>query len=644
MMGVAGTTSQPTKQGRTLAASSRRRRLLGSGSLLAAVIAAAGMLATPAHAHSVVRPMPQVSVNVGVGSPMLGASSRNSLFAQPKRVAVTSIASSEYVAARGLMLDGPGAPIRPVVPEPVTPPTPPTPPSGGAVPSVPPSGGIVPSVPPSAPSISSPSAPSYDSVRNAPTGAILDAAKDGINVRARAQYNSGQVDFRPGASGDVVELLAPSAIINWDTFLTGSGGNAVTFLGTGGKLDFTSALSGYTVLNRVFTGTIDSAIRIDGAVTSTINNGAETGGYVWFYSPGGVIIGSTGAFNVGGLVLTSSQLDAIGAGGTLMEFGGVALPSSAVIVERGANITTDSYFAVVAPRIEQHGNVRSAGSVAYVAAEQAKLTMGNGLFDISVDVGTADQNGIVHTGTTSGPAASGGDSRAISMVAVPQNTAMTMLVGGNVGYQAAGGVSVDADGRIILTAGVGGSVNVKNAKLTGNTAISAGDSVRFGADAGGVTTASGDVAISAGVASVKGGSIAIASAGTVNVAGNLDLNVSASGGRNVTLGRGQVDIAASGAGSTISIGGDLTANASTDGIITEAGADVVNLSVDGTGAAGGIRIGGKIAIDTSASAGSDFITTEAGGVAIDVTGGALSFAGLTLDAQSSATGSAMGQT
>src|SRR5207244_13119055 len=108
-----------------------------------------------------------------------------------------------------------------------------------------------------------------------------------------------------------------------------------------------------------------------------------------------------------------------------------------------------SYVALVAPRIEQGGDVRVNGSAAYVAGEQVTMAMNQGLFDIQVDVGTTDPNGIVHTGETSGPA----NSHNITMVAVPKNQALTMLLGGTVGFDVSA-VQFDK-GQIILSAGQG---------------------------------------------------------------------------------------------------------------------------------------------------------------------------------------------
>ena len=56
---------------------------------------------------------------------------------------------------------------------------------------------------------------------------------------------------------------------------------------------------------------------------------------------------------------------------------------------------------MIAPRIEQGGNVQVNGSAAYVGRRsRLTMTMNQGLFDIQVpiDGGTADANGIVHTG------------------------------------------------------------------------------------------------------------------------------------------------------------------------------------------------------------------------------------------------------
>src|SRR5205085_3177338 len=124
-------------------------------------------------------------------------------------------------------------------------------------------------------------------------------------------------------------------------------------------------------------------------------------------------------------------------------------------------LQSGSYVALVAPRIEQGGTVRVNGSAAYVAAQQLTMTMNQGLFDIQVDVGTDDSNGIVHTGETSGPANSvAGDNHTIYLVAVPKNSAVTMLLDNTskIGFDEATNASVQ-NGQIILSSGYSVSSN-----------------------------------------------------------------------------------------------------------------------------------------------------------------------------------------
>ena len=69
----------------------------------------------------------------------------------------------------------------------------------------------------------------------------------------------------------------------------------------------------------------------------------------------------------------------------------------------------------------------------------------DGLFSIQVDTGTTDSNGIEFTGTITGPASSGpGDYHRAYLVAVPKNTALTMLIrgGSNLGFDIAGAADV----------------------------------------------------------------------------------------------------------------------------------------------------------------------------------------------------------
>src|SRR5690606_33067062 len=90
-----------------------------------------------------------------------------------------------------------------------------------------------------------------------------------------------------GTSGTTttVNLGAARTIINWDSFDVGNG---YTFEVVG--LNASDIL-----LNRVLGGTPSN---IDGQVSSNAN--------VWIFNPNGIVVGSTGRFDVGGLMLSTS--------------------------------------------------------------------------------------------------------------------------------------------------------------------------------------------------------------------------------------------------------------------------------------------------------------------------------------------------
>ena len=97
-----------------------------------------------------------------------------------------------------------------------------------------------------------------------------------------------------------------------------------------------------------------------------------------------------------------------------------------------------SYIAMIAPGIIQQGNVRVNGSAGYIAAEAVDLVINDGLFDINVQTGSEVANAIRHRGSTGGPASGAlGDNHNIYMVAMPKNQAITVLLEGNVGFDAA---------------------------------------------------------------------------------------------------------------------------------------------------------------------------------------------------------------
>lgn len=308
---------------------------------------------------------------------------------------------------------------------------------------------------------------------------------------------------------ETIHVGSPTATINWSPNQQLNEAGNIDFLPQGHVATFVggSGAGNYTVLNRVVPDG-NFAIELNGEIYSYMFGSESPGGNIWFYSPGGILVGSQAVIDVGSLLLTA--LDP-GTEWTTSDSGFTASffmageTAGAINILDGARINAlgeGSYVAMIAPRIEQGGNVQVNGSAGYAAAEQLTMTVNQGLFDISVDIGTDDANGIVHTGTTGGPASSGtGDNQRIAMVVVPKNQALTMLLSGNIGFDTATDVSV-RNGEIVLSAGynigmyengfsgwqpqpeVPASISIGNAQVTSTTNAWATTDILAEADGG----------------------------------------------------------------------------------------------------------------------------------------------------------------
>ncbi len=297
-------------------------------------------------------------------------------------------------------------------------------------------------------------------------------------------------------------------------------------------------------------------------------NGAQ-GGNIWFYSAGGIVAGASATFDVGSLVLTANDpgttLDLSGGNSFTAATGSTA----AVEIRNGASINANgSYVALVAPRVVQAGNVKVNGAAAYVAAEQATLTFtAGGLFDIAVAIGSdaADPDGhtLVHSGRTEAIAAANAASPRAYLVAVPKNDAITMLVGGTLGFAAG---AHNENGVIVLDAGY--DMVDQAAGAAHGVAGIAVSGAAFGSRV--VARSTGDFGVSSTGAT-----------DTVSFAQNL--NVAAAGG---------IDLLASGAGAQITGAGGQTLRAT--------GADGSHIGIDAAG--GTIALAGMLVADTSAAA------------------------------------------
>lgn len=441
---------------------------------------------------------------------------------------------------------------------------------------------------------------------------------------AAAQSFQGTVDSSSGIgsiatapSGTTINVTSSQAVINW-TATGSSGGGLTTFQASGTTATF-QGVNNFAVLNRVQPTVSGDGIYMNGTINSLVNG--QVGGTVYFYSPNGIVIGQNASINVGSLGLTTLPIN--DSEGMWIDF---AYDSPQVVFNLATNplgyVRTDagsqlnangfgSYVALVAPRVEHRGTIRTDGAAALVGAAGATITFRtNNLYDIQITEGSTDANGVVVDGGTieRNSDAIGGDHRAY-LVAVPANNAMTMLVqaGAKLGFDIAGSAGVEgnavvlsaggdvSDGDAAVAAGGDAAINLRSATVTSDFAAVAAGRIDIG-DAGGPTSFSGNVDLASrtqvSVAAIQS---------NISIGGNLTARADVTGGLGEDATGGIATVSASGTGS-LTIAGSATLSA--DGF---GGGDYLG--------AGGNGFGGQVSV-----------TLSDGGV-IDVTGN------LTLSAQ-----------
>ncbi|MFD2498738.1 filamentous hemagglutinin N-terminal domain-containing protein [Rhizorhabdus histidinilytica] len=123
------------------------------------------------------------------------------------------------------------------------------------------------------------------------------------------------IDRTFATSVDTVTVNAPSALITWVPNDTNGGtasvADAINFLPSGNTVNYVAgsglANGEYTILNRIVPqpNADGRSIALNGTITTDTAKGN-----VWFYSPNGIVVGSTASFDVGGLLLTTSNITA----------------------------------------------------------------------------------------------------------------------------------------------------------------------------------------------------------------------------------------------------------------------------------------------------------------------------------------------
>lgn len=472
----------------------------------------------------------------------------------------------------------------------------------------------------------------------------------------------GSATVVAGTNTTNVTVSGPSAVINWIPNDNASTGGPILFQAAGTTATFTGDAGDFAVLNRIIPTGSTRPIQFDGTVRSEISNSglATPGGTIFFYSPGGILVGANAIFDVGNLALTTSDLayDANGRFDTAgsFVFKPVTVPGSGISILPGAQITASvdgSYVALVAPRVENGGSITVNGSAALVAADAATITFSpSGLFDIQIDSGTSATGTVaVNTGSITGSAGTSVFNHRVYMVAVAKNDAITMALGSGstLGFDIAQAADVVGN-SIVLSGGhdvVNGaassspsfgsgagkvSISVTDANVTSNFVATTSRGVDFkSVSASGlkfahdlvVTEASG---ASSGINADGSGNVSIARNVSINgnVVGTVDapsatgqsLAIRATNGGTISIG-GEVSLSAQGTGASSGtagtpagdgFGGLAEIAASDGGKITIAGkATIINIGFGGTafgtGVAPGSGTGGFVNLLSTGSTG-----------------------------------------
>ena len=289
----------------------------------------------------------------------------------------------------------------------------------------------------------------------------------GVVVEGQAQIIDGL---------DTTDIIVESngVVIDW-TPNNQAGGGDILFQPFGTTATFVDdgIITDFAVLNRILPSDISRRIVFDGTVVSEIQG--QVDGTVFFYSPGGILVGNDAVFDVGNLGLTTADPVTDGNGnfitGNQVTFQ-QSTSTSSITIDPGAGIFAEapgSYVALFAPRIINRGLISTGGQAALVGAEAGTITFSpDGLFDIQVSVGSEFVQPIENTGIIGGPATADGSGR-VYMVAISKNSAATIAIAGgsSLGFDVANSAFMDGD-TVVLSAGfnvTGGEIEATEQKL-----------------------------------------------------------------------------------------------------------------------------------------------------------------------------------
>ncbi|MEO7814369.1 MAG: hypothetical protein ABIR87_02885, partial [Sphingomicrobium sp.] len=486
--------------------------------------------------------------------------------------------------------------------------------------------------------------------------------------------NGAATTIANGAGTTTITVSAPQTVINWVPTDNATNNNVpIQFQNSNTTANFLGN-GNFAVLNNIVANDPSRAISLNGIINAgALGAGAAANGSIYFYAPSGLVLGGSSSINVGSLVLSTSPIFVDGSGNFIngasnqVIFGQAPRATAAITTNTTSTINAiagDAYVAMVAPRVVHGGTITVNGSAALVGAEAATINFApSGLFDIQVTTGSTDSQGVVNTGKITGAVSTGAaDIHRAYLVAVPKNTALTMLIGAgsNLGFNVAGAANVVGN-TVVLSAGhdiSGGVIGAPSSGTSGGALanIQVNDSNFTSALVGEATgfahlAAFNPVHFYSDVRIHADGDIWFstqAAAGTIDVTGNLSLSTERYAAFGQSMTTSKIDVYNVNGGGRITVNGATSLTSTAHGgysftdnvaagnatagrlLVDAAAGGAINLlggltatadAYGGGGSAalanGGIATGGNIQIETT---GNNSALTITGGAALSATG------------------------
>lgn len=310
-------------------------------------------------------------------------------------------------------------------------------------------------------------------------GAIGWGAADAQSLPGGGAVVSGQASISStGTGGLSIDQSSQKAIIDWNSFSIGDGKTVRFNNGSG------------ATLNRVTGGQVSS---LDGVLSAS--------GSVYLINPNGVIVGQKGIVNVGG-TFVGSTLDISNEafnGNGAKTFAGA---SNASVVNMGRVGALGGNVVLIAANVSNQGTIVAPNGT-------ASLVAGNG---VVMQDGESDGNFLIGTGGSHTSAGNTGSIEAASVQLLAEGGNVFALAGNTSGVIRATGVA-SGDGKIYLTAGDTGAVQIAGSTLSAAAASGNGGAISV---TGGKIGVASDAVLDASASSATG------SGGSATLIANMD--------------------------------------------------------------------------------------------------------------------------